>query len=181
MVEQEIARMESLLSGVREVTMIDAQLPTEQRQRVDVATLLTRIVEGFTLREGDRVPIKLEITGEDFEVDASEDRLIQVFVNVLENAISFSPAGGTVTVSLNRDGRMIVTTISDQGPGIPEGNLGRVFDRFFSHRPDTARARTSHTGLGLAIVKATVDGYGGSVDAANNAEGGARFEIRLPA
>ncbi|HVS32892.1 MAG TPA: ATP-binding protein [Thermoanaerobaculia bacterium] len=181
MVEQEIARMESLLSGVREVTMIDAQLPTEQRQRVDVAALLGRIVEGFRMRERDRVEIGLETSGEGFDVEASEDRLIQVFVNVLENAISFSPEGGTVTVSVNRNDRKITTTISDQGPGIPEGNLGRVFDRFFSHRPDTSRARTSHTGLGLAIVKATVDGYGGSVDAANNPGGGARFEIRLPA
>jgi two-component system sensor histidine kinase ChvG len=180
MVEQEIARMESLLSGVREITVIDAQLPTEKRQRVDIAALLTRIVEGFTLRERERVHIRLEAPPT-AEVDASEDRLIQVFVNVLENAVSFSPDGAPVTITVRRDERMTVTRIADEGPGIPEGNVARVFDRFFTHRPETTRARASHTGLGLAIVKAIVEGYGGSVEATNNTSGGgATFEIRLP-
>jgi two-component system, OmpR family, sensor histidine kinase ChvG len=180
MVEQDIARMESLLTGVREITVIDAQLPTEERQVIDVAAMLGRIVEGFQLREEGRIEIRLETSGA-CEVNASEDRLIQVFVNVLENAVSFSPEKGVVTITVARDGGFVVTTIADQGPGIPESNLGRVFDRFFTHRPDTTRARRSHTGLGLAIVKAVVDGYGGSIGAANNAEGGARFEIKLPA
>lgn len=180
MVEGDIARMESLLTGVREITIIDAQLPTEERTTIDVAAMLGRIVEGFQLREEGRIAIKLETSGL-CEVKAAEDRLIQVFVNVLENAISFSPEQGVVTITAGREGNWVLTTIADQGPGIPESNLGRVFDRFFTHRPDTTRARQSHTGLGLAIVKAVVDGYGGSVRAANNADGGARFEIRLPA
>lgn len=181
MVEREIARMESLLSGVREISMIDAQLAGEKRERVDVAVMMTRIVEGFQLREKDNVKIALDTPQSPCVVEASEDRLIQVFVNVLENAVSFSPAGGTVMITVAVDGRRVVTTIADQGPGIPETNLARVFDRFFTHRPDTSRARTSHTGLGLAIVKAVVEGYGGTVSVANNEEGGARFEIRLPA
>ena len=74
-----------------------------------------------------------------------------------------------------------MTTVSDQGPGIPKANLPRVFDRFFTHRPDLSRPRTSHTGLGLAIVKAIVEGYGGAITPANNAMGGATFEIRLRA
>lgn len=181
MVEREIARMESLLSGVREISMIDAQLAEEKREPVDVGAMLTRIVEGFQLRERDNVNIVLDTPPSPCLVEASEDRLIQVFVNVLENAISFSPPGGTVTISVRIDGRRVVTTVADQGPGIPETNLARVFDRFFTHRPDTSRARTSHTGLGLAIVKAVVEGYGGTVNAANNEAGGATFEIRLPA
>jgi two-component system sensor histidine kinase ChvG len=181
MVELEIARMESLLAGVREITLIDAQLITEQRTRVDLRSLLERIVEGFRLRERANVSIVLDAPPEPFEVSASEDRLIQVFVNVLENAISFSPAGGVVTIALSRDASTIITTISDQGHGIPEANLPRVFDRFFTHRPDATRPRASHTGLGLAIVKAIVEGYGGSIAPSNNAGGGASFEIRLPA
>jgi two-component system, OmpR family, sensor histidine kinase ChvG len=181
MVEQEIARMESLLSGVREITVIDAQLPTEQRQQVDLCDLLRRIVEGFQLREKDRVSIRLDAPTVPCLVYASEDRLIQVFVNVLENAISFSPAGGVVSIQLWQRDTRIHATISDQGPGIPSSNLPRVFDRFFSHRPEIARSKASHTGLGLAIVKAIVEGYGGTIVAANNPEGGARFEIQLPA
>ena len=181
MVEQEIARMESLLSGVREITLIDAQMSTEKRERVDVAAMLTRIVEGFQLREKDRVAIALEVPPHPCLVDATEDRLIQVFVNVLENAISFSPLSATVRIVVSATERSVVTTIADEGAGIPETNLPRVFDRFFTHRPDTARSRTAHTGLGLAIVKAIVEGYGGTINARNNAQAGATFEIRLPA
>src|SRR5436305_15080797 len=133
------------------------------------------------MREGANVSIALELPPDPCEVNASEDRLFQVFVNVLENAISFSPAGGVVTIAMTRDASAIVTTISDQGHGIPAANLPRVFDRFFTHRPDANRPRASHTGLGLAIVKAIVDGYGGSITPSNNAASGATFEIRLPA
>jgi two-component system sensor histidine kinase ChvG len=104
-----------------------------------------------------------------------------VFINVLENAISFSPAGGVVTITLTRDAASVITIIADQGSGIANADLPRVFDRFFTHRPDPTRPRASHTGLGLAIVKAIVDGYGGSITLSNNANGGATFEIRLPA
>ena len=179
MVELEIARMESLLAGVREITMIDAQLTTEVRTRVDVRGLLERIVDGFRLRGN--VSIALNSPPDPCEVNVSEDRLIQVFVNVLENAISFSPPGGVVTITLTCDASMIVTTIADQGSGIADADLPRVFDRFFTHRPDATRPRASHTGLGLAIVKAIVDGYGGTITPSNNAAGGATFEIRLPA
>lgn len=181
MVELEIARMESLLAGVREITLIDAQLTTEERTRVDLRALLERIVDGFRLRERANVSIVLDAPTEPFEVNASEDRLIQVFVNVLENAISFSPPVGVVTIALAREASTIVTTIADQGQGIPEANLPRVFDRFFTHRPETTRPRASHTGLGLAIVKAIVEGYGGTITPTNNADRGATFEIRLPA
>jgi two-component system sensor histidine kinase ChvG len=180
MVELEIARMESLLAGVREITLIDAQLITEQRTKVDLRALLERIVEGFRLRECANTSIVFDVPHDPFEVTASEDRLIQVFVNVLENAISFSPPAGVVTIALSRDASTIITTISDQGGGIPDANLPRVFDRFFTHRPDATRPRVSHTGLGLAIVKAIVEGYGGTIAPSNNAGGGATFEIRLP-
>lgn len=181
MVELEIARMESLLAGVREITLIDAQLTTEQRTRVDVRALLERIVDGFRLRERATVSIALDASPDPCEVSASEDRLIQVLVNVLENAISFSPPSGVVTIVLVHQTSTIVTTIADQGRGIPSANLPRVFDRFFTHRPEASRPHASHTGLGLAIVKAIVDGYGGSITPSNNEDGGATFEIRLPA
>jgi two-component system sensor histidine kinase ChvG len=181
MVELEIARMESLLSGVREITLIDAQIAGEKRERVDVCALLAAIVDGFRLRESPRVDIRLETPGEPCPVNASEDRLIQVFVNVLENAVSFSPAEGVVALAVRREGNAVAVRVSDQGPGIPEANLPRVFDRFFTHRPEAVRGRSAHSGLGLSIVKAIVDGYGGSITASNNESGGAAFEIRLPA
>jgi two-component system sensor histidine kinase ChvG len=70
--------------------------------------------------------------------------------------------------------------IEDQGPGIPETHLDRIFDRFFTYRPGEPHARDGHTGLGLAIAKAIVEGYGGAIRAENRGEGGARFEVVLP-
>jgi two-component system sensor histidine kinase ChvG len=96
-----------------------------------------------------------------------------------------------VQVDLRRDRGQGVITIEDDGPGIPDQHLEKIFDRFFSYRPDE-RSSTStepegkHLGLGLSIVKAIVEGYGGSVQAKNRVVGGnrlrgARFEVRLPA
>lgn len=175
-IDQEVARMERLLSGVREISMIDAQLVRETSQPIDLGALLTQIVEGFRLRAGDRVRIDLQLAGEPLLVEASEDRLIQVFENLLDNALSFSPPGGTVTVTCAPEENFLVTRVADNGPGIPEANLARIFDRFFTHRPDTNRA--GHTGLGLAIVKAIVEAYGGTIHAANG-ERGAIFTVAL--
>lgn len=181
MVEQEIARMEQLLAGVREITLIDSHLQHERQENVAVDALLEKIVEGFRLREGTRVAFELQISGQPLVVESSEDRLIQVFENILDNAVSFSPAGGVIRIDLVREGGSVVARISDQGPGILDDNLGRIFERFFTYRPDSVRRKTGHTGLGLAIVKSIVEGYGGSVTGANRAGGGAVFEIRLPA
>ena len=174
-IEQEVARMERLLSGVREISTIDAQLVRETPERIDLGALLSRIVDGFRRREGERILFELQLGEAPMHVEASEDRLIQVFENLLDNAASFSPPGGTVTVAAAPDNGHVVVRVIDRGPGIPEAHLGRIFDRFFTHR---AESRAGHTGLGLAIVKAIVDAYGGSISAAN-AERGAEFRVRL--
>lgn len=177
MAQKEVARMEGLLSSLREITEIDAQLETERTGTVALDGLLKEIVEARCLRADNAVEIKLDAPSEPVLVRASPERLTQVFENLLDNAASFSPAGGTVEVRLGRDGTV---QVDDRGPGIPEAHLDRIFDRFFRYRPREA-SRNGHTGLGLAIVKAIVDGYGGSITARNRPEGGARFEVRLPA
>jgi signal transduction histidine kinase len=103
-----------------------------------------------------------------------------VFENVLANALSFAPPASTVDVSLERtaDGWCRIT-IADRGPGLPPGHLERVFDRFFSYRPDASGDRT-HTGLGLSIAQTIVHGCGGTITAANRSGGGSCFVIRLP-
>lgn len=176
-IDQEVARMERLLSGVREISTIDARLVREATHAVDLGALLPQIVEGFRQRAGGRVRIDLRLTGASLQIDASEDRLTQVFENLLDNALSFSPPGGAITLSAESESGEVVTRVADHGPGIPEANLARIFDRFYTHRPDSNR--TGHTGLGLAIVKAIVDAYGGSITASNGTRG-AVFTVRLP-
>jgi two-component system sensor histidine kinase ChvG len=175
--ESEIARLEGLLSEVREITMLDTELQKGQRTAVDLNALLDRVIEGFGMREQGRVNFRFERTDGPLEVSANEERLLQVFENVLDNAVSFSGADGVVSVLTAREGRSAVVTIGDSGPGIPQAHLERVFDRFFTWRPE---GRERHSGLGLSIVKTIVEGYGGTVVARNRAGGGAEFEVRLP-
>jgi len=178
LVQREVTRMERLLTAVREIGEIDARLETESPEAVDLEALLREVVEGFR-RRADNREIHLVSPGNPVRVRARPERLLQVFENLLDNALGFSPAGGTVTVTLATNG-IAAVRIEDQGPGIPESHLDRIFDRFFTYRPDEPHARDGHTGLGLAIVKAIVEGYGGTVTAGNREGGGARFEVRLP-
>lgn len=180
-VQREVARMERLLSGVREVTEIDAGIESERAVPVDLGALLPRVIESVRLRTGDRARIDLRAPADPVPVTAVPERLTQVFENLLDNAIDFSPPGGRVTVSLRPAGMVQAVIVEDEGPGIPPEHRERIFDRFFSWRPESPSARNGHMGLGLAIVKAIAEGYGGSVAAGERAGGGARIEVWLPA
>lgn len=179
MIEQEVARMERLLTGVRDITLADAQIAREPRERVQLDQLLRDTVEGLALRERDRIRFVLNISDLPL-IEASRDRLTQVFSNLLENAVSFSPPGGTVAVTASHRAGLVEVRIVDEGPGIPEAHLSRIFDRFFSYRPNESK-KSDHTGLGLAIAKTITEGYGGTIRARNNVEGGAAFTVVLPA
>ena len=180
---EEVARMEQQVSQLAEVTRIEAGLEAEEQTAVPLNGLLSRIAERFRMREHGRVDFALALPEEVLAVRASPARMTQVFENLFDNAASFSPGGGVIRVALerSRDGAAAVT-VSDEGPGIPAAHAARIFDRFFSYRPDGAgEPGRLHTGLGLAIVKSIVEGYGGSISAVNAAGGGAAFTVRMPA
>jgi len=180
MIQSDVVRLERLLSGAREISRIDARLESEERLGVELAELVRGMVEGFRIRLRSSGPqLVLAVADHGLWVSASPERLAQVFDNIIANATSFSPAGGSVTITVHADGPSAVVTVADEGPGIPDEHLELIFARFFSYRPGDA-AGGDHTGLGLAIVKAIVEGYGGSVSAANRPQGGAVFKIRLP-
>ncbi len=179
MVQREVARLERLVSDAREVTRLDAALEHEPRLEVDLEQLLTGVVDGFRLRLGGRPALVLAVARHGVTVLADPDRLTQVFENLLDNAVGFSPAAGTVAVSLGESDGTAVVTVGDEGPGIPPEHLERVFDRFFSYRPDRGRDQ-AHSGLGLAIVRTIVEGYGGSATAGSRTSGGTEITVRLP-
>jgi len=135
--------------------------------------------------EGD-VRVQLEIISNGgLEVDGIEDRLVQVFRNLISNANTFSPDGGSIRISLGHAGRWLIVTIDDDGPGIPDGKEAAIFDRFYSARPEGEKFGT-HSGLGLSISKQIIDVHEGEIEAMNrrDAQGnviGARFIVRLPA
>jgi two-component system sensor histidine kinase ChvG len=180
MIQHDVARMERLLNEAREISRIDARIDEEELERVRLDALLEGLVEAFRLRRGDRGPrFSLALADRELTVLASSDRLTQAFENLLANAVSFSPTGATVTVTLRVDGDDAVATIADEGPGIPDEHLDRIFNRFFSYRPDHPDDG-GHSGLGLSIVKAVVEAYHGTVTAGSRSGGGTKMTVRLP-
>lgn len=180
MVQSEIARMEHLLADVREITVIDAELEEEPRRRGDLSELLRSVVEGARIRNRGRVEIEADLEDE-VRIFGTPERLAQVFENLLSNAVSFSPRGGTVRVSLLSTNGEAIVHVDDQGPGVPPEHRDRIFDRFFSFRPVEEEA-ARHSGLGLAIARAIVEGHDGALTVGETpgAGGGARFTVRLP-
>ncbi len=180
MIQKDVARMERLLNEAREISRIDAHLDDEETDEVILDELLPALVESFRLRTADAdLHFDLAVADADIVIDASADRLTQVFENLIDNAVSFSPPGGRVTISLNSSGKTAEVTIADQGPGVPDEHLDRIFNRFFSYRPDDA-SRSGHTGLGLALVRAIVESYGGSVSVEPRGGGGTKMVVLLP-
>jgi two-component system phosphate regulon sensor histidine kinase PhoR len=107
-------------------------------------------------------------------------KLHDVLRNLVENAANYAPEGTTIHLSAQRDADHVALVVDDEGPGIPDADLQRVFERFY--RVDKARSReTGGTGLGLSIVKHLVGLHGGDVRAENRPGGGARFVVRIPA
>ena len=123
--------------------------------------------------------------GEKLSVQGMEGRLVQVFRNLIANAVTFSPPGGAIRITASRDRKAAVVTIDDEGPGIPPGKEEAIFQRFYTERPQGEKFGT-HSGLGLSISQQIVDAHDGTVRASNRigADGkvlGARFTVTLPA
>jgi two-component system phosphate regulon sensor histidine kinase PhoR len=113
------------------------------------------------------------------QIEADPTKMHDAFRNLIENAVNYSPEGGRIELKARFDGRQVVITVADEGPGLPESDLSRVFERFY--RVDKSRSRDpGGTGLGLSIVRHLVELHGGRISAANRSQGGALFTISLP-
>ena len=107
------------------------------------------------------------------------DRLKQILINLVDNAIKYTPDKGSVHISAEQDGKTVQFVVKDSGIGIPAEELPRIFDRFY--RIDKSRARSiSGTGLGLAIVKHLLDALGGTIEVESRPHHGTTFRFRLP-
>ena len=183
----DVARLNRLITDISDASRIDAELSREDRGVVDIAQALSALAEVYaaTVDERGGPPVLAEVEdGAEFLVAGQEGRLIQVLRNLIENARSFSPPDGAVRLRAWRDGDAVVIAVEDDGPGLPEGKLEAVFDRFYSERPEGEKFGT-HSGLGLSISKQIVEAHNGLIRAENrrSAAGevvGARFIVRLP-
>jgi len=185
-ISDDAVRMDRLINDISDSSKVDAELSRTVAQPVDVAPILSALAElhAATREEGDPL-VELEAPPGALMVRGVEGRLVQVFRNLIGNAVSFSPKDGIVAVRARPLGTSVEFTIEDSGPGIPDAKLESIFDRFYSERPQGERFG-QHSGLGLSISKQIVEGLRGRITAENrrDAEGvvlGARFIVRLPA
>jgi two-component system sensor histidine kinase ChvG len=182
----DVERLDRLITDISDASRLDAELSRMEMDPTDIGAMLGALcdVHEATQSEGaPRLTLDLPGQGRALVVPGIERRLSQVFLNVLTNAVSFSPPGGQIRIRAAFDGRAVLVTVEDDGPGIPEDKLAAIFDRFYSERPAGEKFGT-HSGLGLSISKQIVDAHRGRIWAENrkNPAGevcGARFHIRL--
>lgn len=186
-ITDDVARLNRLISDISDASRIDAELSREDRSLVDIGRVLSALAEVYAATAEDRggPPVLAEVEEMGgLIVAGQEDRLVQVLRNLIENARSFSPPQGAIRLRARRDGEHVAISVEDDGPGMPDGKLEAVFDRFYSERPEGEKFGT-HSGLGLSISKQIVDAHSGEIRAENrrSAQGeilGARFVVRLP-
>jgi two-component system sensor histidine kinase ChvG len=183
----DVERLDRLITDISDASRLDAELSRLELGPVDIAAMLQALVDVHEATRGDgrpRLILDLPERGRSLMVPGTETRLSQVFLNVIANAVSFSPPDDEIRLTARHDGRAVLVTVEDCGPGIPEDKLTAIFDRFYSERPAGEKFGT-HSGLGLSISKQIIEAHRGMIWAENrkHADGvvaGARFSIRLP-
>jgi two-component system phosphate regulon sensor histidine kinase PhoR len=173
-------RMERLVKDLLRLARLDAGQEPLDLVECNVDTLLRTVAGDLSpLSEERRQRVDIRVQPDAASVRADGAKLHDVIRNLLANAISYAPEGSTIALESSRRNGSIAISVADEGPGIPEADLSRVFERFY--RVDKSRARDpGGTGLGLAIVKHLVGLHGGEVTAENRPAGGAMFTILLP-
>jgi len=193
-IEHDVKRLDRLISDISDASRLDAELQRQDMTLVDLRRLLntlTSVANETKLGTDVTVEVRFEGRGanDTFSVPGHDSRLGQVISNLLSNAQSFSTAGGKVRITCRRVRSEIEILVDDDGPGIREDALQRIFERFYTDRPHQGFGQNS--GLGLSISKQIIDAHGGRIWAENrpgpvDADGnptvtGARFTVRLPA
>ena len=170
-----LSRLANDLLTLQRMEGATGELPLRRLDLLHVAQAGADALDPLT--EAREVAVTVE--GESADVLGDPDRLQQVVANLVDNATRHTPAGRSVQVRVSRSGKHAVLTVTDDGPGIPEDHLPRVFDRFYRSQSSRDRS-TGGAGLGLAIVRAIVIAHAGTIEVENVPEGGARFTVCLP-
>ena len=176
---QEVDRLSRLAEELLDLSVLESGAVRLRKERLRAPALLEEVAERFA-PAADRKQIHLSVEAEDLEVVADRERVLQALANLVDNALKFTPEGGSVRLRAERRAGGVAFVVEDTGPGIPAEHLSRIFERFYRVEPSRAR-RSGGAGLGLAITKHIALAHGGRVEATNLPEGGARFTLLLPA
>ena len=184
MMGQALDRLDGLVSFARRLDETEAELVVPPRQRVDLSSSLDRLLTGYAEFINGRAIVIDRALESNVYVTAGEELLETVVENVMDNALGFTPDGGVVKVALSRNGKDVRLCVEDTGPGVPDADLNRIFDRYFSSR-ERAPCRPNgedddHMGIGLWIVRRNVEAIGGKVVAENRESNGLRITVTLP-
>jgi two-component system, OmpR family, sensor histidine kinase ChvG len=192
-IQHDVKRLDRLISDISDASRLDAELQRQESVPVNLDKLLNTVVgvaNEVNREDGVRVTLRFEGGGaRSFKVPGHDSRLGQVVVNLIENARSFSPPGGTVRVTCRRLKSSVDIMVDDDGPGVQPDAVEKIFERFYTDRPQQGFGQNS--GLGLSISKQIVEAHGGAIwvedrIGAPGRDGtptvlGARFVVRLPA
>ena len=192
-IQQDVSRMDRLITDISKASKVDANLARDTAQTLDVKDIVENITEFYArTSSGDGAQLRnvTEISVEEpVFIRAFETPFAQVLRNLIDNALTFSAADGEVRIraklEMVGDAERVIITVDDDGPGIPEGNLETVFDRFYTERPKGAQFG-SHSGLGLAICRQIITAHKGTIHAENRQSAanadiqGARFVVNVP-
>ena len=184
-ISHDVERIERLITDYSQMLKDEASLSRAKMEKIDLSSIVTSVVEDFNsdlLNSNKNIEIEIDRTnlnGSKLNILGVESKLEQIVANLLDNAVSFSPANGKISVICGIKEKKAQLVIEDEGPGFNEKNIDKIFDRFYSNRPENFG---EHSGLGLNIVKNIIELHGGSIDASNQSipKKGARIEVLIP-
>jgi len=184
-ISHDVERIERLITDYSQMLKDEASLSRAKMIKIDLSNVVKSVVEDFNsdLQNSNKnIQIKINsssLNGSKLTVMGVEVKLEQIIANLLDNAVSFSPVNGKISVECALRKKNAHLVIEDEGPGFNEKNIDKVFNRFYSNRPEKFG---EHSGLGLNIVKNIVELHGGSILASNQSDDkkGARIEVLLP-
>lgn len=184
-IASDVRRMDRLITDIARASRLDAELSREDVGQVDLVQLMRDTVSAYEASRSDEPELVFTSRPDYAPVEGRAIPLGQVIRNLIDNAITFSPEGGSIRIvlSLSEAGEVVIT-VDDEGPGIPPDNLETIFKRFYTERPPGAEFG-AHSGLGLAIARQIISIHGGDIRAENRSDGkggiaGARFTVTLP-
>ena len=174
----DVGRLDRLITDISLASRIDVELNRLLPDASDLAVLLHNW-HAVSQERNQNLPLIFICDSDGIPVRMFATRIVQILDNLLQNAISFSPEKGKITVRVETDKDQAVIHFDDQGPGIPEAKKEAIFERFYTERPAT-ESFGNHSGLGLSISRQIAEAHNGTLQASNLKDGGARFTLTLP-
>ena len=184
-ISHDVERIERLITDYSQMLKDEASLSRAKMTKINLSNVINSVVEDFNsdlINSNKNIKINInnsKLNGSKLSVLGVESKLEQIVANLLDNAVSFSPSNSKISVTCNIKKENAQLIIEDEGPGFNEKNIDKVFDRFYSNRPEKFG---EHSGLGLNIVKNIIELHGGSITASNQSgiKKGAKIEVLLP-